>query len=189
VVVTVIVTVALAPPLPETRYVHVPAASGANENGPAPAAGETLAMFAQVVVVSVKPPVFFAWDTATLWTGTPAPAAVNASDSGVTPTAVGPGVGVGGAVVPLPIGAGVPEGAAEPPPPPPQAASARSAAAAAGGKNTVAARRKAERRREDARRRVGVERVKSDIRVYDVPSHVLRAWDFRSLGTGPLPGS
>ena len=187
-VVTVIVTSADAPPLPETRYVHVPAASGANVNGPAPAAGVTLAMLAQVVVVSVKPPVFFAWDTATLWPGTPAPAAVNASESGVTPTAVGPGVGVGGAVVGLPIGVGLPEGVAEPPPPP-QAASARSAAAAAGGKNTVAARRKAERRREDARRRVGVKRVKSDIRVYDVPSHVLRAWDFRSLGTGPLQGS
>jgi hypothetical protein len=54
VVVTVMFTVAVAPPVPETRYVHTPAVNGANVKGPLPVAGVTLAIPPQFAVVSPK---------------------------------------------------------------------------------------------------------------------------------------
>lgn len=65
VVVTVMLTVADWPAVPVTTYVHVPAATAVNVNGPLPDAGDTAAMPAHVDVLRVNPVALPLWAAVT----------------------------------------------------------------------------------------------------------------------------
>jgi len=146
-------------------------------NGPAPDAGETLAMPLQVVVLSVNPVAFVAWVTETAAVGAPEPAAVNAKEFADKTTAgptglevaVGDGIGVaddpgeGDADGPTGLGPGPAE-----PPPPPQATRAKRPAPPTARKSFAVSSR-----RDLMERCAGY-----GIGAYDVASTPSRAWDF-----------